>query len=435
MCKTVKFGGSSLADAGQFRKAAAIVQAEPERRYVVVSAPGKRDPADEKITDLLYACCAAARAGADFAPEMQKIRTRFLDIEAGLGLDAGMGAALDEIAEALRRDPDPDYAASRGEYLSAKLMSALLGAPMIDAAEVVLFSADGEFNAEATNAALAERLRETPRAVIPGFYGSNPDGSVRTFSRGGSDVSGAIVARASGSALYENWTDVSGMLCCDPRVVENPAPIAALSYAELRELAYMGASVLHESAVFPAKQAGIPIHIRNTNDPQAPGTRILPRAEGASRHPVTGIAGRGGFSAILIEKDQMNEALGFAMKVLEVLCRHGVRMEHIPTGIDTMSVVVRTQQLEPCREAVLSELRACTRADAISVRDGLALIAVVGRGMARQSGMSGRVFSALGRSVINVNMIDQGSDELNIIVGVDERDYESAVRALYREFF
>ena len=435
MLKTVKFGGTSLANAEQFRRAAAIVRADAARRYVVVSAPGKRHPRDTKVTDLLYACCDAARAGRDFDRILGQIRARYAEIADGLGLDIDLSADFARIAGQLRRDPNPDYAASRGEYLSAKLMAAHLGVPMVDAADCIFFSADGDFNGEATQAALSGRLRSLDRAVLPGFYGSLPDGRVRTFSRGGSDVSGAIVARASASDLYENWTDVSGLLCCDPRIVEDPAPIDRISYTELRELAYMGASVLHESAIFPVKAAGIPINIRNTNAPQDPGTMIQPRVDGDSARPVTGIAGRRGFSAILIEKDQMNETFGFAMGVLEVLCRHGVLMEHMPTGIDTLSVVVPTQQLDPCREAVLTELRARTRADSVTVRDDLAMIAVVGRGMVRHRGVAGRVFEALGRVGINVNMIDQGSDELNIIAGVDGADFEPAIRALYREFF
>ena len=435
MITTVKFGGTSLADAEHFRRCAAIVQADARRRYVVVSAPGKRFGADVKITDLLYACFDAAQAGADFSPVLAEIRRRFEGIVADLGLKLDLAPEFEIIADALKRRPDRDYAASRGEYLSAKVMAALLDAPMLDAAECIFFSADGEFNAEATKAVLSKRLQALPRAVLPGFYGSLPDGSAHTFSRGGSDVTGAIVARASASGLYENWTDVSGMLSCDPRVVESPAPIDRISYTELRELAYMGASVLHESAIFPVKAAGIPINIRNTNAPEDPGTLIQPRVSIRENRPVTGIAGRKGFSSIVIEKDQMNETLGFTVKVLEVLCRHGVLMEHIPTGIDTMSVVVRTELLAPCREAVLSELQACTRADSITVRDGIALIAVVGQGMVRHRGMSGRVFSALGRAGINVNMIDQGSDELNIIAGVDEADFEPALRTLYGEFF
>lgn len=435
MVKTVKFGGSSLADAGQFRKCAAIVREDAARRYVVVSAPGKRYAQDVKITDLLYRCCEAARQGYDFSESFSLIRRRYGGIVRELGLKINLQAELDAIEAEIERRPDGDYAASRGEYLSAVVMAAYLEMPMIDAAEVILFCADGSFDAEGTQQRLSERLRELPRAVIPGFYGSLPDGRVRTFSRGGSDVTGAIVARASASDLYENWTDVSGLLSCDPRIVENPAPIDCLSYAELRELAYMGASVLHESAVFPVKAAGIPINIRNTNDPDAPGTMIRTEAVGRDDRAITGIAGRGGFTSIMIEKDQMNETLGFAMGVLQVLSRHGIQVEHIPTGIDILSVVVPTEQLAPRREEVLEELWRVTQADEIRIGDDLALLTVVGQGMKNRLGAAARVFAALGDAGVNVKMIDQGSDELNLIIGIDVGDLELAIRSLYRAFF
>lgn len=435
MLKTVKFGGSSLADAGQFRKCAAIVRGDPARRYVVVSAPGKRHWNDIKITDLLYRCCDAARKGLNFTGSYRLVRERYGGIVRELGLDLDLDGALDGIEAELKRNPDRDYAASRGEYLSAMVMAAYLKLPMIDAADCILFQADGSFDAEGTQARLSALLRKVPRAVLPGFYGSLPDGRVHTFSRGGSDITGAIVARTSGSDLYENWTDVSGLLSCDPRIVENPVPIDCISYAELRELAYMGASVLHESAIFPVKAAGIPINIRNTNDPDAPGTMIQTDAQARGDRTITGIAGRGGFSSILIEKDQMNETLGFAMRVLQVLARHGILVEHIPTGIDIMSVVVPSDQLAPRRDAVMAELREVTQADSIRLNENLALLTVVGQGMKNRLGAAGRVFDALGRAGVNVTMIDQGSDELNLIIGIDVKDLEAAIRALYREFF
>lgn len=435
MLTTVKFGGSSLADAAKFRKVAEIIQADESRKYVVVSAPGKRFNQDYKITDLLYHCSEEARLGHDFSASFQRIRDRYNEIIRDLDLKLDLSPVFAEIEEKLRTEANPDYAASRGEYLSARVMAAYLDLPMIDAAEYIFFDAEGTFDAERTQKALSARLRKTPSAVLPGFYGSNPDGSVRTFSRGGSDVTGAIVARASASNLYENWTDVTGMLSCDPRLIENPAPIENISYAELRELAYMGASVLHESAIFPVKKAGIPINIRNTNAPLEPGTMIQPSAGYNAHRPVTGIAGKKHFSIIQIEKDQMNEMVGFAMRVLEIIARHGLLMEHMPSGIDTLSVVVSTEQLEPCRNAILHELQQELQPDLINISDELALIAIVGRGMVRQRGCAARVFKALTKARVNCKLIDQGSGELNIIVGVDVEDFEFAIEALYEEFF
>ncbi|MDY5219429.1 MAG: aspartate kinase [Eubacteriales bacterium] len=435
MLKTVKFGGSSLADAGQFRKCADIIRSDASRRYVVVSAPGKRSWNDIKITDLLYRCCDAAHEDLDFSDSFRLIRERYNEIVAELGLDLDLNAKLDHIEDKLRRKADRDYAGSRGEYLSAVVMAAYLDWPMIDSEDYILFREDGSFDAEATQEKLSIILENIPRAVFPGFYGGMPDGKVRTFSRGGSDISGAIVARASASDLYENWTDVSGLFSCDPRIVENPAPIDVISYAELRELAYMGASVLHESAIFPVKAAGIPVNIRNTNDPAAPGTMIQTNPKERGGRTITGIAGRGCFSSIMIEKDQMNETVGFAMRVLQVLARHGILVEHIPTGIDIMSVIVPSDQLAPKRDEVMAELWAETQADSIRLNENMALLTVVGQGMKNQLGAAGRVFSALGRAGINVNMIDQGSDELNLIIGIDAEDLNPAIRALYQEFF
>ncbi len=435
MHKTVKFGGSSLADAKQFRKVAAILEADESRRYVVVSAPGKRWSGDVKVTDLLYTCYNAAARGEDFSGPFGQIRERYGEIRAELGLKLDLDAALNEIEARLCAHPDRDYAASRGEYLNALLMADFLGIPMVDAAGRILFDEGGSFLPERSYRTLSAKLRETPRAVIPGFYGSFEDGRIHTFSRGGSDVTGAIVARATNSALYENWTDVSGLLSCDPHIVENPAPIRAISYTELRELSYMGASVLHESAIFPVKSAGIPINIRNTNAPDDPGTMIQTGAGVKYDRPVTGIAGRKGFSTILVEMDQMNETVGYARDVLQVIADHGILMEHMPSGIDTLSVVVPTEQLDPHRNEILVELKQKTHADAIYVSDRLSLIAVVGRGMVRQKGTAMRAFRALADAQINVNMIDQGSGEMNIIIGVETADFEEAMRALYAEFF
>ena len=435
MLKTVKFGGSSLADAAQFRKCAAIVHSDASRRYVVVSAPGKRNWNDIKITDLLYRCCDAANKGLDFSDSFRMVRERYCEIVRELGLDLDLNPKLDHIEAKLRSKVDRDYAGSRGEYLSAMVMAAYLGWPLIDSEDYILFREDGSFDAEATQEKLSIILEGIPCAVFPGFYGGMPDGKVRTFSRGGSDISGAIVARASASDLYENWTDVSGLFSCDPRIVDNPAPIDVISYAELRELAYMGAAVLHESAIFPVKAAGIPVNIRNTNDPAAPGTMIQTNPKERGGRTITGIAGRGCFSSIMIEKDQMNETVGFAMRVLQVLARHSILVEHIPTGIDIMSVIVPSDQLGPKRDEVMAELWAETQADSIRLNENMALLTVVGQGMKNQLGAAGRVFSALGRAGINVNMIDQGSDELNLIIGIDAEDLNPAIRALYQEFF
>ena len=436
MLKTVKFGGTSMATAEQFRKVAAIIEADETRRYVVVSAPGKRGGDDIKVTDLFYNCFFAAEQGKDFSGILSQIHARYEDIRRELGLSLDLSEPFAEISARLRATPERDYAASRGEYLSALLMADYLGVPMVDAAGCILFDERGSFLPERTYRALSAQLKEIPRAVIPGFYGSLPGGGIHTFSRGGSDVTGAIVARATNSRLYENWTDVSGLLSCDPHIIDNPAPIHSISYTELRELSYMGASVLHESAIFPVKSAGIPINIRNTNDPDHPGTMIHTGAGlNAFDRPVTGIAGRKGFSTVLVEMDQMNETVGYARDVLDIFARYGILMEHMPSGIDTLSVVVPTQQLEPHRNEIIVEIKRKTHADAIYVSDKLSLIAVVGRGMVRQKGVAGRVFRALGEAEINVNMIDQGSSEINIIIGVDTSDFEEAMRVLYREFF
>lgn len=429
---TVKFGGSSLADAGQFRKVAAIIQADPLRRFVVVSAPGRRSRDDVKVTDLLYQAFANA-GGAEFYDVMAQIRARFDGIARELGLQVDLG--LDAIEAAIVQGAGADYCASRGEYLNARLMAAFLDRPFIDAQDHIFFREDGAFDAQRTDASLREVLHDLPGAVIPGFYGSLPDGSVRTFSRGGSDITGAIVARAADSVCYENWTDVSGILATDPRIVPEAVPIREITYRELRELAYTGASVMHEDAIFPVRAAGIPIHIRNTNDPEASGTLIT--REARSDHPaaVTGIAGKKDFTIIHIEKDQMNETPGFAYKVLESFTRRNISVEHLPTGIDAISMVVPSAQIMDCRMELMTDIRETVDPDIIFIESGLAMVAIVGRGMVRRPGIAARAFGALARAGINIRLIDQGSSELNIIVGIDCSDYEKAVRALYDEFF
>ena len=430
----VKFGGSSLADAAQFRKVAEIIRADPDRRYVVASAPGKRGDGDVKVTDLLYRCHDLARAGENYTVTLAQIRERYAEIASALGVPFDLDAELQPIIRHLEGEPQRDYMASRGEYLNAKLLAAYLGFAFRDAAGAVRFAPDGRFLPEETNAALSAALSNVERAVIPGFYGTDREGRVHTFSRGGSDVTGALAARAVNARLYENWTDVSGMLFTDPRIVPDPGTIGHITYRELRELSYMGASVLHEDAVFPVRAAGIPINIRNTNRPDDPGTMIshdLPPA--AARRHVTGIAGRKGFSALLVEQSLMNNEIGFGARLLSILAAHGVPFEHCPTGIDTLSVVVDTAALNACREAVLRQIELQMRPDRLSVEDGLAMIAVVGHGMGGQRGVAARIFSAVAEAGVNVRMIDQGSSELNIIIGVDEADYEPAVRAIYQK--
>lgn len=433
--KTVKFGGSSLASAAQFEKVGAILREDPQRCYVVVSAPGKRFSEDVKVTDLLYHCCDLAAAGEDFSQPFAQIRQRFEEIIHQLGLSFSLQEDLDAIEEQIRLRPRRDYAASRGEYLNGRIMAAYLNVPFLDPAECVFFTAQGEFDAERTNDTLRAKLRKLDRAVIPGFYGSLPDGTIHTFSRGGSDVTGAIVARASGSDVYENWTDVSGMLVTDPRIVENPRPIEIITYTELRELAYMGASVLHEDAIFPVKTAGIPINIRNTNRPQDPGTMIVAHTARQPQGSVTGVAGRKGFTVVTIEKDQMNSEVGFGRKVLTTLEECGVNFEHMPSGIDTLSVVMATAEFEPHRTEIIQRICAAVNPDVISVEDGMAMIAVVGRGMVRQKGLAARLFAAIAQANVNLRMIDQGSSELNIIIGVDESDFEAAIAAVYHAFW
>ena len=433
--KVLKFGGSSLADAKHFRIVADIVNAEEERRFVVPSAPGKRFKEDEKVTDLLYRCNEAAMTDHDITPIFNKIITRYNDIIKDLGLDLSLDSEFAVIREQIVNKAGADYAASRGEYLNGLVLSAFLGYDFIDAHDVIFFKEDGMLDGERTYKVLAAALAEHPHAVIPGFYGSMPDGRVRTFSRGGSDITGAIVARATMAELYENWTDVSGFLMADPRCIENPKAIDVITYKELRELSYMGATVLHEDAVFPVRAAGIPINIKNTNDPSAKGTLIVPSAiDDKSDAIITGIAGKVGFSIISIEKDMMNSELGFGRRVLEVLETNSVNFEHLPSSIDTMCVIVKTAEIEAKRERIMNEIFRLTNPDAVVIEDGIALLAVVGRGMVRSKGTAARIFSALANASINIRMIDQGSSELNIIIGLEEADYIPALRAIYNEF-
>ena len=433
--KVVKFGGSSLADAAHFRQVASIIKADPERRFVVPSAPGKRFSGDEKVTDMLYACYNLIKSRESIDELYEKICDRYNSIIKELGLDFDISGELLYVKNAMLHRSGRDYAASRGEYLNGLILAKYLGFDFVDAENVVFFRDDGTFDEEATDAALREELSHHEYAVIPGFYGIMPNGTIKTFSRGGSDITGSIVARAADADLYENWTDVSGFMTADPRIVDSPKSIDTITYRELRELAYMGATVLHDEAIFPVKKANIPINIKNTNDPAAPGTMIVDHSDDFDRERIiSGIAGKKGFSVITIEAENMNSSLGFVRRVLVLLEDLGINVEHIPTGIDTMSVIVHTEQLNSCREKLLGAIERRMNPTTLTVDDGVALIAVVGRGMVKSKGVAARVFDAAADADVNIRMIDQGSSELNIILGVDEADYEKALRSIYNEF-
>lgn len=436
--KIVKFGGSSLADANQFRKVKAIIDADPARRFVVPSAPGKRSSADIKITDLLYTCQRIAAEGGNFDEPFAMIRERYMSIAQELALTYDPTAELDRIYEDLKHGATKDYAASRGEYLNGILLSNFLDCPFVDAAEVVRFSTAGTLMMDETMFLLRGRLKGMERAVIPGFYGADEKGNVITFSRGGSDITGSLVARAVHADIYENWTDVSGVLAADPRIVANAVPVNTITYEELRELSYMGASVLHEDAIFPVRAAGIPINIRNTNDPAAAGTMIVAGDSADSDvftgYTITGIAGRKGFCAINIQKAMMNAEIGFCRKVLSVLEELNISFEHMPSGIDTMSIILPEEAIHGREQTVLSMIRKAVHPDHCEIEHGISLLAVVGRGMRRKRGTAARIFAALAHARINVKMIDQGSSELNIIIGLLDGDFEEAVRRIYDVF-
>ncbi len=433
--KVVKFGGSSLADAEHFAKVNNIVTAEASRRFVIPSAPGKRFKEDEKVTDLLYECYNLSASGNPFDEIFDKITARYDSIIKGLDLRLDLSDEYTHIKWSIRHHAGRDYAASRGEYLNGKILAAYIGCDFLDPAPYIKFSDNGAFDSEITNTLLSAELKKHERAVIPGFYGSMPNGTIKTFSRGGSDITGSIVARAVTADLYENWTDVDGFLMADPRIVDSPRIIDVITYRELRELSYMGAGVLHEDAIFPVRFAGIPINIRNTNNTSARGTMIVPASDNYETSSiVTGIAGKKGFSVISIEKAMMNSETGFGRRVLETIEKEGLNFEHLPSGIDTMSVIISTEELSACREHLMNSICRSVNPDSVSVEDGLALIAVVGRGMVKSAGTAFRVFKAAADADINIKMIDQGSSELNIIMGVDEKDFDSALRAIYNEF-
>ena len=410
MKKVVKFGGSSLASAKQFKKVGEIIRSDKARRYVVPSAPGKRSKTDEKVTDMLYACYDAASTGASYGKIFSKIKERYDQIIEGLGLNLNLDFEFKKIEE--------NY----------------LGYEFVDAAEAIFFDDNGNFLADKTDQELSQRLEHIDRAVIPGFYGSKPDGTIKTFSRGGSDVTGSIVAKAIHADIYENWTDVSGFLVTDPRLVENPVPIETITYRELRELAYMGASVLHEDAIFPVRKEGIPINIRNTNKPEDPGTLIVESTCRKPKYVITGIAGKKGFCSINIEKAMMNSEIGFGRKVLDVFEQYGISFEHMPSGIDTMTIFVHQDEFVDYEQSVIAGIHRAVQPDFVDLEADLALIAVVGRGMKSARGTAGRIFSALAHARVNVKMIDQGSSELNIIIGVKNDDFEPAIKAIYDIF-
>jgi len=434
MKKVVKFGGSSLASAEQFMKVGEIVRSDSSRKYVVPSAPGKRFSEDTKVTDMLYGCYAVAEKGEDFSKELAAIKARYNEIIKGLKLDMSLDGEFEVIEKQFKDKAGKDYAASRGEFLNSKIMAEYLGYSFIDAAEVIFFNESGNFDSERTNDVLTIRLSKVDNAVVPGFYGSTPNGKVKTFSRGGSDITGSIVARAAKVDLYENWTDVSGFLVTDPRIIDNPVPIDTITYRELRELSYMGASVLHEDAIFPVRREGIPINIKNTNAPEDPGTWIVESTCQKSKFIITGIAGKKGFCSVGIDKAKMNSEIGFCRKVLTVFEDNGISIEHMPSGIDTMTVFVHQDEFMDKEQQVVSGIHRLAHPDSIDIEADLALIAVVGRGMKSTRGTAGRIFASLAHANINVKMIDQGSSELNIIIGVSNADFEAAIKAIYDIF-
>ena len=435
MKKVVKFGGSSLASAEQFKKVGDIIRADETRRFVVPSAPGKRNSNDTKVTDLLYKCYRAAEKGhTDFDKVLTEIKARYQEIIDGLGLGLSLEEDFNIIEEKFKNHAGEEYAASRGEYLNGKIMADYLGYEFVDSAKIIRFDGEGQFDMEMTNRLTREYLKDKENAVIPGFYGAMEDGTVKTFSRGGSDITGSIVAGALDADLYENWTDVSGFLVTDPRIIENPKSIDTITYRELRELSYMGATVLHEDAIFPVRKAGIPINIRNTNRPEDAGTMIVEDTCKKPAYTITGIAGKKGFCSLFIEKSMMNSEIGFGRKVLQVLAKEGISFEHLPSGIDTMTLFIHQDEFAEKEQQVISGIHRAVNPDFMELESDLALIAVVGRGMRSNRGTAARIFAALAHANVNVKMIDQGSSELNVIIGVRNEDFEVAVKAIYDIF-
>ncbi len=434
MKKVLKFGGSSVANAGQFKKVADIVKSDKSRRYIVVSAPGKSNAKDEKITDLLYRLYDEITAEKSYKKTFASIRKKYTSIVDDLNLKFNVDYELEKIENDIKEGAGRDYAASRGEYLCAHMMAEYLEYDFIDSADLIFFEDDGSVNYEKTYEETAKTLENVRKAVIPGFYGSLLSGGVKTFTRGGSDVTGSLVAKAITADMYENWTDVSGFMVADPRIIRNPKVIETVTYSELRELSYMGASVLHEDAFFPVRKDGIPIHIKNTNDPDAPGTLIVESTCKNSKYMITGIAGKKGFCSVNVDQPMMNSIVGFCMNVLKVFADNGLSIEHMPSGIDTMSVFVHQSEFEDKEQQIISGIHRAVRPDSVVVDTGIALIAVVGRGMRATQGTAGRIFSALAHAGVNIKMIDQGSSELNIIIGVQDSDFETAIKAIYDIF-
>lgn len=431
-----KFGGSSVADGRQIRKLRAIVDADPRRRIVVVSAPGKRQASESKLTDLLYLCQEMASMATDISEPFARIRGRYAEIVGDLGLDPAVLKEIDSFREELVTGCSPDYAASRGEYFSARLIAEYLGAECIDPADHIVIRANGTIDPESYDRLGARLGNLESRYVIAGFYGRDRAGQVKTFSRGGSDISGAIAARAATACLYENWTDTSGILMADPRIIDDPRPIAEISFREIREMAYMGASVFHDEAIMPVREAAIPIRIKNTNRPEDPGTLITTSLSETTiaGTEIAGIAGKKGFSMICMEKSMMNREVGFVHRLLGILSEHGVSFEHCPSSIDSVSVIIEDEKLRGLDELLLDQIRRQLEPDTLHMEKQLALVAVVGEGMVRTVGISGKIFAALGRAGINVRVINQGASEMNIIIGVSDSDYEATVRTIYAAF-
>ncbi len=436
--KVAKFGGSSVADGIQLTKTKEIIREDPDRKYIVVSAPGKRYEGDNKITDILYLCKTHIEHNLPYDQLFQVVVDRYMAVEINLGVKVDLLKYFEKIRENLRKNPSADYIASRGEYLNAVLVAAFLEYDFVDTANLIKFDEKGRLLTEETDKALAEELAKHERAVLPGFYGSTPDGEIKTFSRGGSDITGALVARAVHADVYENWTDVSGFLMADPRIVENPKQIRAISYKELRELSYMGASVLHEDAIYPARMANVPINIRNTNQPEDPGTFITAEVSedysSEQNHIITGIAGSRDFTVVALYKNMMSSERGFVRKILDILDDYDINFEHLPSGIDTVSVVMANKSINGRLDEVLDEFRTRLRPDSIDVFEDMALIATVGHGMSYRQGVSAKLFEALAAAGVNIRMIEQGSSEMNIIVGVENKDFEKAIRAIYEAF-
>jgi len=432
--KVAKFGGSSVADGIQLMKTKQIIESDPDRRYIVVSAPGKRFDGDSKITDLLYLCKTHAEHNLPYDQLFQVIADRFMAVQMNLDIDIDLHEHFDEIKENLKKGCTPDYIASRGEYLNAVLIAAFLGYDFVDTEGLIQFDHKGRLMQKETDEALREELAKHERAVLPGFYGSSPNGDIKTFSRGGSDVTGSLVARAVGADMYENWTDVSGFLMADPRIVKDPKPIHKISYMELRELSYMGASVLHEDAIYPARMANIPINIRNTNIPEDPGTIITAEPDKENTNVITGIAGSKDFTVIAIYKNMLAGERGFIRRILSILEDFDMSIEHVPTGIDTISIVLSNKTLDGRLDEVMEAIEKQVKPDSIEAFEDMAMIATVGHGMSRRPGTSATLFTALANADVNIRMIDQGSSELNIIVGVQNKDFNKAIKAIYEAF-